>query len=108
MVSGRRVFDGETIPQVLSAVMRDAPPPLWPPSPLEGIIRKCLAKEPRERFQSMDEVAAVLEATVLNPIKPTPSIAVLPFASMSGYPEGEYFSDGIAEEIINALTQLEV
>jgi serine/threonine-protein kinase len=36
----------------------------------------------------------------------TPSIAVLPFASMSGGQDDEYFSDGLAEEIINALTQV--
>ena len=35
-----------------------------------------------------------------------PSIAVLPFANLSGNPEDEYFSDGLSEEIINALTQL--
>ena len=34
------------------------------------------------------------------------TIAVLPFVNMSGDPENEYFSDGIAEEILNALTQL--
>ncbi len=35
------------------------------------------------------------------------SIAVLPFENMSGDPEQEYFSDGITEEILNALAQLE-
>ena len=34
------------------------------------------------------------------------SIAVLPFANMSDDPEAEYFSDGMTEEIINALAQL--
>jgi serine/threonine-protein kinase len=35
-----------------------------------------------------------------------PSIAVLPFANMSGDKEQEYFSDGLAEEILNALVQV--
>jgi adenylate cyclase len=34
------------------------------------------------------------------------SIAVLPFANLSGHPEDEYFGDGMTEEIINALCQL--
>ncbi len=38
---------------------------------------------------------------------PEKSIAVLPFENMSNDPENEYFSDGISEEIINALTQVE-
>src|SRR5438552_1369355 len=36
----------------------------------------------------------------------TPSIAVLPFANMSGDKDNEYFSDGLAEEIINTLTKV--
>ena len=36
-----------------------------------------------------------------------PSIVVLPFANMSADPDQEYFCDGMAEEVINALTQLE-
>jgi adenylate cyclase len=35
-----------------------------------------------------------------------PSIAVLPFQNMSGYPEQEYFADGIVEEIITALSRI--
>src|SRR6187431_783803 len=35
------------------------------------------------------------------------SIAVLPFVNMSADPENEYFSDGISEEILNALTHVE-
>jgi TolB-like protein/Tfp pilus assembly protein PilF len=35
------------------------------------------------------------------------SVAVLPFANMSADPENEYFTDGMAEEIINALTKIQ-
>ena len=45
--------------------------------------------------------------TTLAPRLPDkPSIAVLPFTNMSGDPEQEYFSDGIVEEIITALSRL--
>jgi TolB-like protein len=37
---------------------------------------------------------------------PRPSIAVLPFANLSGDPEQEYFADGMAEEIITALSRI--
>jgi TolB-like protein len=39
-------------------------------------------------------------------VEHVPSIAVLPFANMSGDKEQEYFSDGLAEEIINALANI--
>ena len=40
------------------------------------------------------------------PLPDRPAIAVLPFANMSGEPEQEYFSDGISEDIITALSKL--
>jgi TolB-like protein/Tfp pilus assembly protein PilF len=39
--------------------------------------------------------------------RPAPSIAVLPFVNLSSDKEQEYFSDGIAEEILNALAQIQ-
>jgi TolB-like protein len=40
------------------------------------------------------------------PVPDKPSIAVLPFANMSGDPEQEYFADGMVEEIITALSRI--
>jgi hypothetical protein len=45
------------------------------------------------------------QATAL-PLPDKPSIAVLPFANMSGDPEQEYFADGMVEEIITALSRI--
>ena len=47
-----------------------------------------------------------LQATASLPALDRPAIAVLPFANMSGEPEQEYFSDGISEDIITALSKL--
>ena len=40
------------------------------------------------------------------PLPDKPSIAVLPFANMSGDPEQEYFADGMVEEIVTALSRI--
>jgi serine/threonine protein kinase len=106
MLSGNRAFPGTTTGEVLSAVLRDDPPPLRPSSTLSSIVQKCLAKQPGQRYQTMDEVQAALAQAVTTPVKETPSIAVLPFASLSADAENEFFSDGISEEIINALGQI--
>ena len=80
------------------------------PPALARIVQRCLAANPRERFQTMAEVRAVLEhaSTELTsaPRDHQPSIAVLPFANMSADKENEYFGDGLAEEVINALAQV--
>jgi adenylate cyclase len=60
-------------------------------------------------------VYRVREAAVKNPLAPAqpalplpdkPSIAVRPFANISGDPEQEYFADGMVEEIITALSRI--
>jgi TolB-like protein/class 3 adenylate cyclase len=45
-------------------------------------------------------------ASPVLPLPDKPSIAVLPFANMSGDPEQEYFADGMVEEIITALSRI--
>jgi eukaryotic-like serine/threonine-protein kinase len=106
ILSGSRAFDGTSTVQVLSAVLRDEPRPLQTLPQLGRIVMRCLAKQPAQRFRTMTEVKAALEQIAIKPSEAQPSIAVLPFVNMSGDKEQEYFSDGLAEEIINALTQI--
>jgi len=49
--------------------------------------------------------STLAEAQSVLPLPDRPSIAVLPFANMSGDPEQDYFADGMAEEIITALSR---
>ena len=57
-----------------------------------------LATRPPEEAQEASRAAL--------PPSDRPAIAVLPFVNMSGDPEQEYFSDGISEDIITALSKL--
>jgi TolB-like protein len=63
-----------------------------------------------DRFRGADEPlparAEAATAAVEDSVPPAPSIAVLPFVNMSSDPEQEYFSDGISEEILNALARV--
>lgn len=106
MLSGSQAFGGTSVAQIVSAVLRDEPRPIQMPLELERIIRRCLAKRPEQRFQTMLEVKTALEEASKDRRSQNPSIAVLPFANMSGDKENEYFSDGLAEEIINVLAQI--
>jgi len=65
MVSGKRAFEGKTTASVLAAVLERQPVPissLQPASPqaLDRTVKKCLAKDPEERWQSARDVAGVL------------------------------------------------
>jgi serine/threonine-protein kinase len=115
LITGRRAFPGDSMATVWSSVLRDNPMPLGSVAPpgLESILMRCLRKHPVDRFQEIRDVRVALEAlrsvTQAVPVQAAraeASIAVLPFTNLSADKENEYFSDGLAEEIINALTHV--
>ena len=114
LLSGRRAFHGETAIATMAAILRDEPAPLEAPAALQAIVKRCLAKRPGQRYQTMaelrDDLGQAMDTRTLprtnTPTHSSPSIAVLPFANMGADPDHEYFSDGLAEEIINVLAQI--
>ncbi|HZD50530.1 MAG TPA: protein kinase, partial [Silvibacterium sp.] len=112
MIARRHPWPRPSALDTVYAILHDE----WPPIPtlvdtnLEAILHRCLAKQRDKRFQTAAEIQIALEqAPAKRSPKPKelqPSIAVLPFANMSADKENEYFSDGLAEEIINALAHL--
>jgi len=122
MLSGERAFAGETGADVLSAILTNTPPALTEgdrhvPTALSEIVERCLEKNPEQRFQSARDLAFALRALLTetpgavraaeSPGDDRPSVAVLPFANLSADSEQEFFCDGMAEEIINALAQVQ-
>jgi serine/threonine-protein kinase len=77
------------------------------PAGIDQAIARALARDPKDRFDRIARFAeALTDSAAATAGRVEKSIAVLPFANMSGDPQNDYFGDGIAEEIINALTQL--
>jgi len=123
MLRGERPFAGSTAADTLAAILSRDPRPLADrqrevPAALELVVLRCLEKRPDERFDTARDVAFALRAVAqpqeprstadrLRPSRQPPSIAVLPPVNLSADPEQEYFCDGIAEEIINALARVE-
>jgi len=82
LLAGRRAFQGATPADTVSAVLKDDPPELTataaahiPPS-LDRIVRRCLEKNPDERFQSARDVAFALEAMSGSSVATGPSAVV--------------------------------
>jgi DNA-binding winged helix-turn-helix (wHTH) protein/predicted Ser/Thr protein kinase len=63
MLAGRRAFDGPNTARVMAAILALEPPPLGTaiPQALDMALRRCLAKEPEERWQSARDLKAALE-----------------------------------------------
>jgi serine/threonine protein kinase/Flp pilus assembly protein TadD len=123
MATGQRPFVGGSSLEVSSSILRDTPKPVTElraelPAALQRIVERCLAKEPAERYASAPELREALarlsremssgsRSVSVQGASEKASIAVLPLTNMSSDPENELFADGITEEIISALTQIE-
>jgi serine/threonine protein kinase/tetratricopeptide (TPR) repeat protein len=103
LLSGRRPFGGETKHAVFHAVRQSEPEPLEASREVARMVARCLRKDRDERFQNMGEVQTALEKAIASLTRKEPSVAVLPFV-MTGAGENEYFSEGLTEDIINALS----
>jgi TolB-like protein/Tfp pilus assembly protein PilF len=121
--TGQRPFIGKTSADIGSSILRDTPEPLTQvradlPSDFERIVGRCLEKNPRERFQTALDVSNELRRLRRDlerrepeePEEPVAekiaSIAVLPFVNRSHDEEDEYFSDGLADELLNVLAKI--
>ena len=119
MLAGRTPFVGPTAQAIIAQCFTNPPPPLRTvredvPEWTERVVMKALAKEPGDRFATAAQLSQALKpaggvsfASGSQASGTAKSIAVLPFVNMSADPENEYFTDGIAEEIINALTKIQ-
>ena len=124
MLAGEPPFPGPTAQAIIVRRFTESARPvraLRPevPEEVERALLRALARDPGERFALAGEFAQALATAVarITPARaPTMvtaqhrairSIAVLPFADMSPSKDQDYFCEGIAEEIINALTKID-
>jgi serine/threonine protein kinase/tetratricopeptide (TPR) repeat protein len=124
MLAGQPPFTGPTAQAVILKRFTEAVPSVSAqrpgiPAALDRVLMRGLAKSPAERFASAEQfiqaLATLLQerssgsgdsTVVVAQHSGGKSIAVLPFVDMSPERDQEYFCDGIAEEITNALTKV--
>ena len=129
LVTGARPFHGDSPAALMSSILKDHLKPVEErrsdlPGDVCRLIDRCLEKEPRDRIQTAAEIHAELKASrrawesgassarpaapdrTPRPVERAESIAVLAFTDMSAAKDQDWFCDGIAEEILNALTPL--
>jgi len=117
MVAGSAPFTANTPQRVIAMRFTEKPPDLLSREPavggeLSNALSKAMSLDPVDRYSTVTDFAKALADAVpaqvsVDEEEARQSIAVLPFSNMSADPENEFFADGIAEEIINALTKIQ-
>ena len=113
-VAGRPAFTGATASDLIAKILEREPDwaalPAGTPTPVREVLRRCLRKEAEARPRDIRDVRLELEAVASGASRGgssgEKSIAVLPFENQSGS-DDDYFSDGVTDEILNALAQVE-
>ena len=111
LLTGEQLFTGPTLQAVIARRFSMSPPDVTKtregvPTPVGQAVARLLARDPVDRFANGGQLVEALSKSHASPPAAEQSLAVLPFANMSADPDNEYLSDGITEEIINALVQL--
>ena len=116
MCTGRHPFLADSSAELISSILRDSPVPVTElnrqcPRKLGRVIGRCMEKDPAKRYQSTVDIRR--ELLELREGKSgerarddNKSIAVLSFSDLSEKSDQQYFCDGLAEELINALTRI--
>jgi serine/threonine-protein kinase len=113
MLTGEPPFTGPTVESILGKRFTQPAPRVTlkrpsVPRSIEVALCTALASNRDDRYARVEDFTEAL--TTMTPTSDDGathrSIAVIPFVNMSGDPENDYFSDGMSEEISNALTQL--
>jgi non-specific serine/threonine protein kinase len=116
MATGHRPFAGGSPADLIASILRDptpSPAAVRAELPLgfARVVERCLEKDPRRRLQSCVDLKAGLDDLQREGSEYVrsfgPSVAVLPFTDMSQEKDQEYFCEGMAEELIAALTRIQ-
>jgi serine/threonine protein kinase/tetratricopeptide (TPR) repeat protein len=117
MLSGEPPFSGSSARATMARHAIETPRPIRSlrptiPAPVELALQRALAKDPADRFRTMEEFydALVAPVSVAVPVaswSTNRATAVLPFVNSSADPENEYFSEGMTDELITALSKVE-
>jgi serine/threonine-protein kinase len=115
MLVGEPPFTGPNVQAVIAKRFVQTPADVMAlrdgiPRPVARALQKALARTPIDRHHTAAELLAALREPDAQEPAPSPapaqSVAVLPFDDLSASKEDEYFGDGIAEEITNALARI--